>query len=152
MIIYKGYGALWCVIALLQYSRPQGSTPGQAMSQHGIACHLPTSTRGEPTISGAYAHTCLRICCGVSRHGETTVLSTVVVDSTLLDQDFMPLQVDYREKMFAAGFIPGNFQRREIRYVMQGWLSPQLHTSTASSASGPPSPVPRSKTSSTLEL
>ena len=82
------------------------------------------------------------------------MLSTVVVDSALLDQDFMPLQVDYREKMFAAGFIPGNFQRREIRYVMRGWLP--VSSSTPARASSafdlPLPPVPRSKTSSMLEL
>jgi len=48
--------------------------------------------------------------------GGTMVLSAVVVAPDMRPgQDFFPLTVDYREKAFAAGRIPGNFFRREAR-------------------------------------
>lgn len=48
--------------------------------------------------------------------GETMVLSAICVATELREgQDFFPLTVDYREKSFAAGRIPGNFFRREGR-------------------------------------
>ena len=48
--------------------------------------------------------------------GDTMVLSAVVVTPSALEgADFFPLTVDYREKSFAAGRIPGNFFRREGR-------------------------------------
>ena len=48
--------------------------------------------------------------------GETMVLSAIcVAPSAAPGQDFFPLTVDYREKSFAAGKIPGNFFRREGR-------------------------------------
>jgi polyribonucleotide nucleotidyltransferase len=48
--------------------------------------------------------------------GDTYVLSAVCVAQTgNPDADFFPLTVDYREKSFAAGRIPGNFFRREGR-------------------------------------
>ena len=48
--------------------------------------------------------------------GETMVLSAVcVAPNAAPGQDFFPLTVDYREKSFAAGKIPGNFFRREGR-------------------------------------
>lgn len=48
--------------------------------------------------------------------GGTMVLSAVVVaPDAKPGQDFFPLTVDYREKSFAAGRIPGNFFRREAR-------------------------------------
>ena len=48
--------------------------------------------------------------------GETMVLSaTCVSPDARPSQDFLPLTVDYREKSFAAGNIPGNYFRREAR-------------------------------------
>ena len=48
--------------------------------------------------------------------GDTMVLSAVcVAPNAGPGQDFFPLTVDYREKSFAAGKIPGNFFRREGR-------------------------------------
>src|SRR2546430_7758361 len=44
------------------------------------------------------------------RYGETVVLVTAVAAKELkLDTDFFPLTVDYQEKTFAAGKIPGGF-------------------------------------------
>ena len=50
------------------------------------------------------------------RYGETVVLVTAVaVREVKLDTDFFPLTVDYQEKTFAAGKIPGGFFKREGR-------------------------------------
>ena len=48
--------------------------------------------------------------------GETTVLATVVsAKSSKPGQDFFPLTVNYQEKAFAAGRIPGGYFKREGR-------------------------------------
>lgn len=50
------------------------------------------------------------------RYGETVVLVTAVVAKEVReDTDFFPLTVDYLEKTFAAGKIPGGFFKREGR-------------------------------------
>ena len=52
----------------------------------------------------------------ICRSGDTMVLSAVVVaPEGKPGQDFFPLTVDYREKFYAVGQIPGNFFRRESR-------------------------------------
>ena len=52
----------------------------------------------------------------VVRCGETAVMVSVCMSATPRDgMDFFPLQVDYEEKMFAIGKIPGGFKRREGR-------------------------------------
>jgi polyribonucleotide nucleotidyltransferase len=49
-------------------------------------------------------------------YGETVVLVTAVAARDLkMDTDFLPLTVDYQEKTFAAGRIPGGFFKREGR-------------------------------------
>lgn len=52
--------------------------------------------------------------CVIATYGETVVMSAVV-DGGPRDLPFFPLTVDYREKTYAAGSIPGNFFRREGR-------------------------------------
>ncbi len=48
--------------------------------------------------------------------GETTVLATVVAAKEVKEgQDFFPLTVNYQEKAYAAGKIPGGFLKREGR-------------------------------------
>ena len=50
------------------------------------------------------------------RYGETVVLATAVASKDVReDIDFFPLTVDYQEKTFAAGRIPGGFFKREGR-------------------------------------
>src|SRR4051812_10870840 len=52
----------------------------------------------------------------MARYGDTIVLCTAVgVRSTKPGQDFFPLTVNYQEKAFAAGKIPGGFFKREGR-------------------------------------
>lgn len=49
------------------------------------------------------------------RYGETVVLSNVTMSPRTVDWDFFPLSVEYQERMYAAGKIPGSFLRRESR-------------------------------------
>jgi len=50
----------------------------------------------------------------VVRYGDTVVLGAVTSAKTIREgQDFFPLTVDYREKSYAAGKIPGGFFKRE---------------------------------------
>ncbi len=52
----------------------------------------------------------------LAQYGETVVLATVVSAYKSRDKiDFLPLTVDYQEKTFAAGKIPGGFFKREGR-------------------------------------
>ncbi len=49
-------------------------------------------------------------------YGDTTVLATVVADRTpKAGIDFFPLTVNYQEKAYAAGKIPGGYFKREGR-------------------------------------
>jgi len=49
------------------------------------------------------------------QYGETVVLVTVVsTNEERPGADFLPLSVEYQEKIYAAGRIPGNYFRREI--------------------------------------
>ncbi len=50
----------------------------------------------------------------VVQYGDTVVLVTVVSSEEKRDTDFLPLTVEYQEKIYAAGRIPGNYFRREI--------------------------------------
>ena len=48
------------------------------------------------------------------QYGETTVLSTATASSKPRDGiDFFPLSVEYEEKMYAVGKMPGGFNKRE---------------------------------------
>ena len=50
------------------------------------------------------------------RYGETVVLCTVTASAKPREGvDFFPMSVDYEEKMYSVGKIPGSFQRRESR-------------------------------------
>jgi polyribonucleotide nucleotidyltransferase len=52
----------------------------------------------------------------VASMGDTVVLATVVAEKEpRVGKDFFPLTVDYQEKTFAAGRIPGGFFKREGR-------------------------------------
>jgi polyribonucleotide nucleotidyltransferase len=51
----------------------------------------------------------------VVQYGETVILVTVVASDELrAGTDFLPLSVEYQEKIYAAGRIPGNYFRREV--------------------------------------
>jgi polyribonucleotide nucleotidyltransferase len=61
------------------------------------------------------------------RYGDTVVLGAVVSSrDEVLEKDFFPLVVDYREKQYAAGRIPGGFFKREGRPTEKEILSSRL--------------------------
>ena len=50
------------------------------------------------------------------KSGDTVLLATVVIDETeVVKDDFLPLTVQYIEKTYAAGKIPGGFFKRETK-------------------------------------
>ena len=52
----------------------------------------------------------------MARYGDTNVLCNVTASAKPREGvDFFPLSVDYEEKMYSVGRIPGSFQRRESR-------------------------------------
>ncbi len=52
----------------------------------------------------------------IATYGETVVHATVVAaKEAKADQDFFPLTVNYQEKYYATGKIPGGFMKRESR-------------------------------------
>jgi polyribonucleotide nucleotidyltransferase len=51
----------------------------------------------------------------LAQSGESMVLATAVASKVKKNVNFLPLTVDYQEKMFAAGKIPGGFFKREGR-------------------------------------
>jgi polyribonucleotide nucleotidyltransferase len=58
--------------------------------------------------------------------GETAVLVTATRSSARDGIDFLPLTVDYEERLYAAGRIPGSFQRREARPPERAILTGRL--------------------------
>ncbi len=60
------------------------------------------------------------------RYGDTMVLVTAVAGGVRSDIDFFPLSVEYREKSFAAGKIPGGFFKREGKPSDKEVLSSRL--------------------------
>ncbi|MCC6546477.1 polyribonucleotide nucleotidyltransferase [Candidatus Sumerlaeota bacterium] len=51
----------------------------------------------------------------LARVGNTVALVATVVSEEPTDKDFFPLMVDYREKFYAGGRIPGGFFKREAK-------------------------------------
>ena len=61
------------------------------------------------------------------RYGDTVVLVSAVAKTSVKDgQDFFPLTVDYMEKFYAAGKIPGGFFKREGRPSEKETLTSRL--------------------------
>ncbi|MBI1936761.1 MAG: polyribonucleotide nucleotidyltransferase [Ignavibacteriales bacterium] len=60
------------------------------------------------------------------QYGDTVVLVTAVAGGLREDIDFFPLSVEYREKAFAAGKIPGGFLKRESKPSDKEVLSARL--------------------------
>ena len=60
------------------------------------------------------------------QYGETVVLVTACRTSRPEVKDFLPLTVDYREKFYASGRIPGNIFKREGRMGEQETLNARL--------------------------
>ena len=63
----------------------------------------------------------------LATYGETTVLATVVsVKEPKPGQDFFPLTVNYQERYYASGRIPGGFFKREGRPTEKETLTSRL--------------------------
>ncbi|MFQ5598366.1 MAG: polyribonucleotide nucleotidyltransferase [Nitrospiria bacterium] len=62
----------------------------------------------------------------VATYGESVVLVTAVASRVEKDVDFLPLTVDYQERAYAAGKIPGGFFRREGRLGEREILTSRL--------------------------
>jgi len=60
------------------------------------------------------------------RYGDTVVLCTVTASSGPKDLDFFPLTVNYEERLYAVGKIPGGFIKREGRPSEKAILSSRL--------------------------
>ncbi|HEX8218174.1 MAG TPA: polyribonucleotide nucleotidyltransferase [Chloroflexia bacterium] len=61
------------------------------------------------------------------RYGDTIVLAAVVAAKEAMEgRDFLPLTVDYEERMYAAGKIPGGFIKREGRPTETATLTARL--------------------------
>src|SRR5215218_7843062 len=62
-----------------------------------------------------------------ARYGETIVLAAIVAAKEAREgTDFLPLTVDYEERMYAAGKIPGGFIKREGRPTETATLTARL--------------------------
>ena len=60
-------------------------------------------------------------------YGDTVLLATAVMsEKPRADIDFLPLTVEYEERLYAAGKIPGSFFRREGRPGTEAILSARL--------------------------
>ena len=62
----------------------------------------------------------------VVSQGDTILLTTAVVSKERRDLDFFPLTVDFIEKMYAVGRIPGGYLKREARPSDKGTLTARL--------------------------
>lgn len=60
------------------------------------------------------------------RYGETVVLCTVTASKEPKDLDFFPLTVNYEEKLYSVGKIPGGFIKREGRPSEKAILASRL--------------------------
>jgi polyribonucleotide nucleotidyltransferase len=77
--------------------------------------HVERNFAGRPLKleSGRLAKQAAGAC--LLQYGETVVLATVTVSDNVSTLPFFPLTVEYREKSYAAGKIPGGFLKREGR-------------------------------------
>ena len=80
----------------------------------------------EVTVDvGKYAQQANGSC--IVRCGETVVMVNATMSETPREgMDFFPLSVDYEEKMYAVGKIPGSFKRREGRASDKAILTSRL--------------------------
>ncbi|WJH33298.1 polyribonucleotide nucleotidyltransferase [Paenibacillus sp. CC-CFT747] len=60
------------------------------------------------------------------RYGDTAVLCTVTASTEPKDLDFFPLTVNYEERLYAVGKIPGGYVKREGRPTQKAILASRL--------------------------
>ncbi len=86
---------------------------------------MPVGGRDVVIEIGKYAEQTNGAC--VVRCGETAVMVSVCMSASPREgMDFFPLQVDYEEKMYAIGKIPGGFKKREGRASDKAILTARL--------------------------
>lgn len=69
--------------------------------------------------------------CAFMHYGDTTVLCTATASEKPRDGiDFFPLSVEYEEKMYAVGKIPGGFNKREGKASEKLFLNQPCHRQT----------------------
>jgi len=81
------------------------------MSKHVVSMEMNGTTFSIET--GQMAKQANGSC--IVRMGDTMTLMSVTADKRVSDRDFLPLFVEYRNKTYAAGKIPGGFFKREAR-------------------------------------
>lgn len=62
----------------------------------------------------------------MARYGDTAVLCTVTASAEPKDLDFFPLTVNYEERLYAVGKIPGGYIKREGRPTQKAILASRL--------------------------
>jgi len=62
----------------------------------------------------------------VVRYGDTVILVTAVMGGVREGMDFFPLTIEYEERLYAVGRIPGSFFRREGRPTTEATLAARL--------------------------
>ena len=62
----------------------------------------------------------------VVKQGDTTMLMTVVVSKERKNYDFFPLTVDFNEKLYSVGRIPGGYLKREGRPTEKATLTARM--------------------------
>lgn len=62
----------------------------------------------------------------MARYGDTAVLCTVTASSDPKDLDFFPLTVNYEERLYSVGKIPGGYPKREGRPTQKAILASRL--------------------------
>ncbi len=106
-----------------------GLSNGSCLVRYGetvVLCNVTMSEKPRDTFEMELAGRPLVVetgkMCGLSngsclvRYGETVVLCNVTMSEKPRDGiDFFPLSVDFEEKLYAVGRIPGSFMRREGR-------------------------------------
>ena len=60
------------------------------------------------------------------RYGDTAILSACVMSNKATSADFFPLTINYQEKVYSVGKIPGGFIKREGRPTEQAVLAARL--------------------------
>ncbi len=60
------------------------------------------------------------------RYEDTAILTACVMSNTATTADFFPLTINYQEKLYSAGKIPGGFIKREGRPTEQAILAARL--------------------------
>jgi len=86
-----------------------------------------TMLAGRPLVfeTGKLAELCNAAV--LTKYGETTVLVTVTASAKPRDGvEFFPLSVDFEEKLYAVGRIPGSYMRRESRPSLPAVLASRM--------------------------